>query len=76
MKIHFNQYLDGGLNIELVPETVKDAANLAFLNRNADTNTRRVVGLFADSPGSNCSTPLSLTINLTVRREKHRTSKL
>ena len=76
MKAHFHQYPCGGFNIELVPENLKDAANLAFFNRNADAKARAVASVFVDVPKQTSDNPLTLHINLNTKPEKQRTCKL
>lgn len=80
MKVQFYQYNDGGMNIVLTPETIKEAANLAYFNRNATPEAKKVAPVFADHPGQKdvdaTSAPIQLSIHLGVKAEKHRTSRL
>lgn len=77
MKVQFWQYTEGGINITLTPETVKEAASLAYFNRNAMPDAKRVASLFADAPATkDTESPLQLSINLPVKPEKKRTGKV
>lgn len=77
MKVQFWQYTEGGINVVLTPENVKEAASLAYFNRNAVPEAKRVASLFADSPTvKDVDTPLQLNINIQVKKESKRTGKV
>jgi len=66
-----------GVTAHVTPETVKEAATLAYINRNLVPEARRVAQLVADVPLANdLESPLTFVVNLATKSESKRTSKM
>ena len=77
MKVIFDQYASGGITIRLIPETLKDAADLMYFNQNATPAARKVAQSYADAPDTKPNAePLVTYIHLETKPEKHRTNQL